>query len=203
MRAVVYQSCKIHNSTWKHFQRHSWCKRVGGCHIKDPYLFDLLKSGLIAIIYSLESSLSLFPPHGILAWTLYWVVVWFIGVVDMSFLIFELLYLPHAAHALFLVHLQATAYIRNIGNDMGYDSDDNITTERIWATSRQQLSTKPDGMWEMTLRVYGLPDQRICLLVNDNIWNLINGQPAPIQIEETDLRKDLFTTIVESIVVVV
>jgi len=55
----------------------------------------------------------------------------------------------------------------------------------------------------MTLRVYGLPDQRICLLVNDNIWNLINGQPAPIQIEETDLRKDLFTTIVESIVVVV
>ncbi|KAF9222884.1 hypothetical protein BS17DRAFT_161174 [Gyrodon lividus] len=97
----------------------------------------------------------------------------------------------------YIVRSKADAHIRNIMRENGYDSDedggDRTRRKTLYDAARKQYITETRGSIKQNLEDANLPDQRVYIISNDVLLNIVKNQILPPKmIDELELMRDLF-----------
>ncbi|KAL4076414.1 P-loop containing nucleoside triphosphate hydrolase protein [Scleroderma citrinum] len=99
----------------------------------------------------------------------------------------------------YIVRSKADQHIRNVMKDMGYDSDEEEDEEdpgrrtRLYKAARKKYIETTMKIVQDNLEHANLPDQRVYIVSNDTMLNIVKGKGPKKAIDELVLLTDLFT----------
>ncbi|KAI5984952.1 interferon-inducible GTPase-domain-containing protein [Pisolithus albus] len=98
----------------------------------------------------------------------------------------------------YIVRSKADQHIRNLMRDMGYDSDEDDEDDpgrraRLLTAARKKYIEETRKSVKTNLENAGLPDQRVYIVSNDNVFGMVKGNAPKRAIDELTLFTDLFT----------
>ena len=98
----------------------------------------------------------------------------------------------------YIVRSKADQHIRNVMRDMGYDSDEDEDDDpgrraRLYKTARKKYIEETRKNVRANLEDSNLPEQRVYIVSNDNMLNIVKGKSPKKAIDELELVTDLFT----------
>ncbi|KAL4076413.1 P-loop containing nucleoside triphosphate hydrolase protein [Scleroderma citrinum] len=98
----------------------------------------------------------------------------------------------------YIVRSKADQHIRNLMRDMGYDSDEEDEDDpgrrtRLYKAARKQYIEATRKNVQANLEDANLPDQRVYIVSNDTMLNIVKGKGPKKAIDELVLLTDLFT----------
>jgi len=93
----------------------------------------------------------------------------------------------------FIVRSKADQHIRNLMQEMGYDSEDGTETkEGIYKAARKQFIAETRRSVKENLSAAGLPDQQVYIVSQKVLLGVVRDKSPRRTIDELDLLRDLY-----------
>ena len=98
----------------------------------------------------------------------------------------------------YIVRSKADQHIRNVMQDMGYDSDEDEDEDpgrraRLYRAAHSKYIEETRESARANLEHANLPEQRVYIVSKDNMLNIVRGRRPNKAIDELELVTDLFT----------